>query len=138
MNLLRCRVFYLPMVELGNKEYRGFIFLSTVILVKPTSKEYSFSYRLCSHKVLLQRSTWRGSTYSSQPNHITSYQRGCNEATYNGLADSSMIFLRMISFWSSKQTLSPPITQEGYHYDFQLKGYHNLPSRLKVPQKGPS
>ena len=32
-------------------------------------------------------------------------------------------------------TLSPPFTQKGYQNYFQLQGYHNLPTRLKVPHK---
>ena len=40
-----------------------------------------------------------------------------------------MTFIRMISRRSSLPTLSPPFTREGYHYDFQFQGYHNILSR---------
>ena len=75
---------------------------------------------------LNKRSIWR-----SQSNHITLYQRVYTKATWNDQEDRSMTFLSMISCHSIQPTLSQPLTQERYHYDFRLQGYHNLSTRLR-------
>ena len=40
-----------------------------------------------------------------------------------------MIFLKMILCHSIQPNISPPFTQLGYNYGFQLQGYHNLLSK---------
>ena len=65
------------------------------------------------------------------------YQRGSTEASYNGQAYNLMTFLRIISCRYSQSNLSSPFKQKGYHYDFHLQGYLNIPIRLNIPHKGP-
>lgn len=48
---------------------------------------------------------------------------------YKGEEDTSMTFLWMILCCSSQSTLIPSFTQEGYHNNFQLQGYHHLLSK---------
>ena len=49
-----------------------------------------------------------------------------------------MTFLRIISCSSIQPIISLPFTQEGCDNGFQVEGYDNLTSRMKVPHEKPS
>ena len=129
-NLLRWRVFYLPMVELEHipgshmlKEYEGIICILSSYLTRDTSQTILTRYQtLFSQNILIKEFMKKFHIWFVTQSH-SPYQRSPLRLPYNGQQNSLLIFQRIISCCSSQSI--PKSTIHG----FQLQGYLNLLSK---------